>query len=337
MRVKAWGTRGSIAVSNPDSVHFGGNTTCYEIISECLPPNTKFVVDAGTGFVPCGLHYLDEVKNGLKYIVAFSHWHWDHILGLTLSPPTFIEQVEMSLFGPRDEGVGPQEMLKHLFKRPFFPVDAKKIGHKTACKTLDDFDVHVMVVHPVGGVATFAVDRFRTLIEADKQLPFGKSNFGVEECLVIRMTPAHHGDAMTISYRFEERPTGKVLAILTDNEDEVGAPPDLRAHLIGADLAIMDAQYTLKRLLLMTGRYGHGSPTGVVKLALICGLGRIKLTHHDPQSTDAQLKKVMLAEANAALERYGKDEEFLELFGIDEIRLTPEGIGLCRDYEEYDV
>jgi len=91
MAVKAWGTRGSIAVSNRQSVFTGGNTTCFEVMSPCFPSTTKVMLDVGTGFVPTGHHYLLEMGNGLQYAIFLTHPHWDHILGMTLAPPTFID------------------------------------------------------------------------------------------------------------------------------------------------------------------------------------------------------------------------------------------------------
>jgi len=129
MKVKTWGSRGSIAVSSEDNIRAGGNTTCYEVKSECLPVGMHLMLDAGTGFVPAGWNYLSELEEGnLHYAILFTHWHYDHIVGLTLAPPTFIDSVPMTLFGPIDEGEGPEEMVKHLFKRPYFPVDAKRIS-----------------------------------------------------------------------------------------------------------------------------------------------------------------------------------------------------------------
>ena len=71
MEIKSWGTRGSIAISNANSVGHGGNTTCFEIKSVCVPENTKLMIDAGTGLMPATYHYLDEFNNGnkLSYII----------------------------------------------------------------------------------------------------------------------------------------------------------------------------------------------------------------------------------------------------------------------------
>ena len=42
--IKFWGTRGSIPCPGPDTVKYGGNTTCFEI----LCGDKRVIVDAGT-------------------------------------------------------------------------------------------------------------------------------------------------------------------------------------------------------------------------------------------------------------------------------------------------
>ena len=46
MRVKVWGARGSIPCPGPDTVRYGGNTSCVQVT---LADGTQLVLDAGTG------------------------------------------------------------------------------------------------------------------------------------------------------------------------------------------------------------------------------------------------------------------------------------------------
>jgi len=337
-QVKAWGTRGSIAVSSAENAQAGGNTTCYEVISRCLPDGMKLMLDAGTGFVPAGWSYLSELGTGkLQYAILFTHWHFDHIMGLTLAPPTFIDDVPMTLYGPVDHSVGPEEMVKHLFKRPFFPVDAKKIAHKMKYKPLEDFDCSVIVCHPKGGMAVFNRDRYVTLLKDKKQIPINGASYDVCECLVITMQPTNHGDCKCISYRFEEKPTGKVFVFATDHEDVVALSVDFRKHLQGADLLIMDAQYDHTRYNEKTANFGHGTPHGVIKHGLIAGVKKLGITHHDPRSTDAFLNGMILSEAIEVLGRLSSDFSFKKSYRLGNTILTDQDVFLCYDYTVYFV
>ncbi|RMH73375.1 MAG: MBL fold metallo-hydrolase [Gemmatimonadetes bacterium] len=337
MKVKVWGARGSISISNANSIRAGGNTTCYEVISECLPPGTKLMIDSGTGFVPAGWHYLSEMGQGLKYVLLYTHYHWDHVLGLTLAPPTFIDQIPMELYGPRDEGYGPKEVVQYIFKRPFFPVDAKRVTYKMKFHTIDDFDVHIMVVHPKGGFAVLNLDQFNMLLSAKKQIPLRRKKYDISECMIIRMAKANHGNATCISYRFEEIPTGKVFVFCSDHEDTVGVSLELRRHFSNADLLVIDAQYDQQKYINQTTGFGHGTPYGVVKQGVVCHVKRIGLTHHDPGSVDTFLENKILPEAVEALKQLRSNEKFRHDYHVDDIILTDQDVFLCYDYAEYEV
>ncbi|MBF0345935.1 MAG: hypothetical protein HQL06_17120 [Nitrospirae bacterium] len=339
MRVKAWGTRGSIAISNVDSVEAGGNTTCYEIMSECLPKGARLFVDAGTGFVPAGWHYLDEIANGLHYYIMLTHYHWDHIVGLTLSPPTFIDMVPMTLYGPMDNGHGPESMIKHLFSRPYFPVDAKKISHKIKFITMLDYDVRVVIIHPIGGFTMIGLDDYKNILKKNVQVSLNKHKYLLSECMVIKMAKTYHSNANCISYRFEENPTEKVAVIATDHEDVAALSSELREHFADADLLIIDAQYDDHRYKTSTAGFGHGTPHGSIKQGIICRAKKIGFTHHDPQSTDRHLRETILQEAGTAIYKIKINDEFLETYELkaDDITLTENDIYLLRDYNIYEV
>lgn len=331
MKIKAWGTRGSIAISNAESIMTGGNTTCFEVQSQCLPKGVHLMLDAGTGLVPAGMKYLSEIGNGLQYVIMFTHYHYDHILGLTLAPPTFIEAIPMTFYGPIDEGVGPKEMINDIFKRPYFPVDARRIKHRMEFKPLQDFDVSVIVVHPEGGFATFKRHRYMTLLEKKNQLPINGKTYPIAECLVISMVHANHGNSTCISYRFEEMPTGKTFVLCTDHEDTVGVPTEFGKHLSGVDLLIIDGQYQQEKYLKQTAGFGHGTGHGVVKQALITGVKSVGITHHDPNSTDAYLINVILKEAISARANIEKEMK------PEDIHLKEDGVFLVSDYQEIEV
>ena len=46
MRIKCWGSRGSIPVSGRDFIEYGGDTTCFEVETAS---GDIIIVDAGTG------------------------------------------------------------------------------------------------------------------------------------------------------------------------------------------------------------------------------------------------------------------------------------------------
>jgi len=46
MKARFWGTRGSIAIPGPGTNHFGGNTSCVEVVTD---DGTRLILDCGTG------------------------------------------------------------------------------------------------------------------------------------------------------------------------------------------------------------------------------------------------------------------------------------------------
>lgn len=319
MKVKFYGTRGSVAVCGPDFNKYGGNTTCVQVSSLALPEDQLLVIDAGTGIVPLGMQAL---RDGIRNItILFSHFHHDHTGGLLLCPPLYSKEVRMNLYGPVEEGFGPREVMDHLMKSPFHPVVYQQVAAHVRTTQLEVPKSKVMIFHPEGGMKVISVDEFE-MYEAEDPAQIKMGNGGVYPiagCLVVRMLYTLHPER-TISYRFEERPTGKVFVFLTDHENTDGLSMDMKQHLHGADLLVMDCQYSRKAYDNGRAGYGHGTPDYAVRVAIETGARRLGLTHHDPLSTDVNIDAI-LSEALKA----------------DKGRALREQIFACADYQTVEV
>ena len=84
-RLKFWGTRGSIPCPGPETVKYGGNTTCFEI--HC--GDRRIIIDAGTGIRLLGKKIMLEEENYLNADLFFTHTHMDHIQGLPFFAPLY--------------------------------------------------------------------------------------------------------------------------------------------------------------------------------------------------------------------------------------------------------
>src|SRR5512144_3052748 len=125
MRVRFWGTRGSIAAPGPDTVRYGGNTSCIELRSDS---GTLVVIDCGTG-----AHRLSQslVKSGphpLRGHVLISHTHWDHIQGLPFFAPLFVPGNEWDIYAPHGFEQSVQETLAGQMQYTYFPVALSDLG-----------------------------------------------------------------------------------------------------------------------------------------------------------------------------------------------------------------
>ena len=78
MRVRFWGTRGSIARPGRTTLRYGGNTSCVEVRAD---DGTLVVLDCGTGARELGCALKDEGASPVHGHLLIGHTHWDHIQG----------------------------------------------------------------------------------------------------------------------------------------------------------------------------------------------------------------------------------------------------------------
>ncbi|WP_309707619.1 MBL fold metallo-hydrolase [Armatimonas sp.] len=318
MEIIAWGTRGSLPVANSGMLKVGGNTTCFEVRSVCLPQGTHVAIDGGTGFLPFATEALGK---GMKNLHLFhTHYHHDHTQGVLIAPPIFMQNLGMHIYGTKDRSFGPKQVYERLMEPPFHPVSFGTISQHIAFHPIELPPTRVILIHPEGGQVIVERERFLHHEELNRPLSFGHGqSFPIAECLVVFMHWTEHPER-TITYRFEERPTGKVFVLLTDEEVRAGIPTSLMDFLTGADLLIQDVQYSQEEYE-KGGKagFGHGTPEYAVRLARVACIGRIGFTHHDPLAADGRVE-ALVTEGMALLQ----PDEKLELFA-------------CRDYDRYDV
>ncbi len=95
MEIKFWGTRGSIPAPGPDTLEFGGNTSCVEVLLNC---GRRLIIDGGTGLRPLGKRLLEDGAP-IKIHLLLSHGHWDHLLGIPFFLPIYQETTEILVDG----------------------------------------------------------------------------------------------------------------------------------------------------------------------------------------------------------------------------------------------
>jgi len=115
--IKFWGVRGSIACPGPETVRYGGNTTCIEVrCGEHL-----IVFDAGTGIRALGAELGPQAP--ISFDLFFTHTHWDHVGGLPFFGPAFDSRNHIRLWaGHLTPGQTLRDVLTNLMMAPLFPV-----------------------------------------------------------------------------------------------------------------------------------------------------------------------------------------------------------------------
>lgn len=106
------GARGSIPVSGEEYRRYGGNTTSMALSAD---DGVFAFIDAGTAlnaYLDHGLRLEREVS------VFLTHYHWDHIQGLSMLPEMWDGNCALDIYG---EG-SPQTTLSEAIRPPWFPV-----------------------------------------------------------------------------------------------------------------------------------------------------------------------------------------------------------------------
>src|SRR5438309_11769136 len=94
VRIKIWGARGSIPAPGPETMHYGGNTSCVELT---LSDGSTLILDAGTGIRNLGLSLARQQQ---QINILLTHLHLDHIQGLMFFAPAFWPESEITIWGP---------------------------------------------------------------------------------------------------------------------------------------------------------------------------------------------------------------------------------------------
>ncbi len=260
MQVRFWGTRGSIAAPGPQTVRFGGNTSCVEARTAA---GHVFVFDCGTGARLLGDALTADLTQPVSASILFSHTHWDHIQGFPFFAPAFEPQNTIAVYAPEGGRRSLHDTLARQMEHSYFPVDLSQLP-----ATLTYLDLGEGA-HRIGGarvVAQYLHHPAVTLgyrVEADGA------------AIVYACDHEPFGGAL---WRKDAAP-GRLEAILHDGD---------RRHaqfLADADLVIHDAQYTPEEYPAKKN-WGHSTFEYVVELAAAAGVKRLALTHHDPSHDD---------------------------------------------------
>lgn len=253
MKLKLWGTRGSIPSPGRDTIKYGGNTTCIELT---LEDGTLIIFDAGTGIRNLGAELVRTRKN--KIINLFiSHSHWDHIQGFPFFTPAYLEDTTINIFGCPPTYDKLHEILTNQMESRYFPVNFNELKAKIVFKEINNG------YHKIGnGTFSFVQNNHPgtaygvKVIEAGCKMVFITDN----ELVPVEKNPA----------QWE-----KFVEFCKD-----------------ADLLIHDAQYLNSELINSSG-FGHSSFEITLDLGLQANVKHLMFFHHSPNRTDSELDYIL--------------------------------------------
>ncbi len=243
---------------------YGHASSCYQVTAG----DRELIFDAGLGIIPAGRELLKSPVPELS--LYFTHFHIDHCLGLNYLLPLYRPEFTVSFIGP-------------------------VFGKGTLKKNLEYITDELL--NPVG-LTMFPCRKNFIDLQGSEVLGYcgGKSRpyrrrqgFTARDQVVVRTlhNPAH-SQLGVINYRVEFG--GKTLVLATDVEGdtELGYSPAVADFAAGADLLLLDGQYTAAEYAPRRG-WGHSTFEMACRTAEFAGVKQLVVIHHDPGHTDKQL------------------------------------------------
>jgi phosphoribosyl 1,2-cyclic phosphodiesterase len=135
VKIRFWGARGSIPVSDDQTAKFGGNTACVEI----RHAGRIFLLDAGSGLRSAGEALLAE--GARQYHIFLSHWHYDHVMGLPFFRPLMLPDAKCTLWAPNLQAGPAAKIVAQLMHPPFFPISPGMFQAKVDYRNFEPGDV----------------------------------------------------------------------------------------------------------------------------------------------------------------------------------------------------
>jgi len=276
IKVRFWGTRGSIATPGKSTMRYGGNTSCVEVRSG----DHVLVFDAGTGIRDLGNKLVQEFNSRPLTVHLFiSHTHWDHIQGFPFFLPAYQQQNRIHIYGPPGRDKSLADILRIQMDSDYFPVE------------LGDMNRNIQI-HEVRGQVTLG----SLTVE-----PFYLNHPAL--CLAYRVSDGNK----SLVYATDNEP---YYGSLHRPAERFQSPSDVPAYLdekfveflSNADLYIGEAQYTNEEYLEKKG-WGHSPLEATVRFAVQARIKSLVLFHHDPMHDDNFVDR-MVSEAQALIKNF---------------------------------
>jgi phosphoribosyl 1,2-cyclic phosphodiesterase len=247
VKIKLWGARGSIPSPGPETLRYGGNTSCVQVT---LSDGTIIVLDAGTGIRNLGLALAGTVP---RINILLTHLHLDHIQGLMFFAPAFRPQSEMSIWGPEAPEASLRDRIARYISAPLSPVEIRELP----C------DVQFMDAPHVEWDIGPARIRAASVTHRGPTLGYRITEGDTSVCYIPDHEPA----------------LGTTLGDL--DPDWISGYELAR----GASLLIHDCQYTDREYRNHHG-WGHSPMSDALEFSHRSGARQVLLFHHDPLHSD---------------------------------------------------
>jgi phosphoribosyl 1,2-cyclic phosphodiesterase len=271
MKIRFWGTRGSVPTPGKETVRYGGNTPCVEVR---LANEELIILDAGTGIRGLGDQLIHKGA-AVKAHILISHPHWDHIQGFPFFKPAFVTGTELTIIGSESNNAPLNRWISDQMNSTYFPVQIDQMKAKIAFRAVaeETFEVEGASVtsryvnHPAFALGFRVEYGGKTLVYVSDNEPFdrevARSSRNVDN-RIIELYRSSKGDPNERIYEFARE----------------------------ADILIHDSTYTPEEYKTHVG-WGHSHYLFSLEVARKAGARRLVLFHHDPSHSDDDLEAIL--------------------------------------------
>lgn len=164
MKIKFYGTRGSVPVCDKEFQKYGGNTPSILVQTD----ERIGILDAGTGIRQLGKDLLNWENDLCKEVyIAFSHFHWDHIQGFPFFLPAYDKsrKIILTAIGKGTTELDLQSILGGQMKQAYFPIPMEQMGAKMRFMNVSSdvyssstFNVRTTEHNHPGGAHTYRIE-----------------------------------------------------------------------------------------------------------------------------------------------------------------------------------
>jgi phosphoribosyl 1,2-cyclic phosphodiesterase len=226
---------------------YGGNTACVEVRKD----DQRIIIDAGSGLRELGGDLMAKgyAKEPRQTHLVFTHFHWDHLIGLPFFTPIFLKGQTVHLYAVQSDL---EDVVRTIFKKPFFPVPFEQLQSTIVFHKLDP--------------------RKKIQVEGFDLTPYQLDH--PDPCWGYRI----ERDDKVYAHCVDSEATRVT-------REDLGLDTALYEN---ADLMLFDAQYTMMEAVEKMN-WGHSAAPIGLDIALRENIKRVFFAHHDPGATDEKI------------------------------------------------
>ena len=250
-----WGVRGTLPLPGPNSLRYGGNTSCASL---SLPRERFFIFDAGSGIKTLSDSLTARAAERVEASIFISHPHWDHINALPYFAPLYQQGNHFDIYGADHADISLGDLVSAQMDNVYFPVTVREFGAN-------------VVFHGIG-----------------------EGTHEINGVTVRSMFLSHPGNCLGFRVEFDGRAICYATDNELFPRGSERHNPDYRNQFVefvaDCDALITDCCYTADEYKTKEG-WGHSAVEEVVEIAHEANVRNLFLYHHEPDQTDADIER----------------------------------------------